>query len=123
MRTSSAWRLAACADSGYTRAAGHFASRALMTSFSFADRKRFALSASRYWYGLRPRVNTPRSSRRPAPAAVLNTRSPDTGSFLERITTSTRCALGVLKASSFFTSGKATPSRAGTLRRANCSAM
>src|ERR1044071_9230621 len=94
MRTSSAWRLAARADSGDTRAAGHFASSALMTSASFADRKRLAFSASRYLYGLRPRVNTPRSRANPAPPADLKTLRPETGSFFERITTSTRCAFG-----------------------------
>ena len=50
-------------------------------------------------------------------------RMPDTGSLRDRITTSTRCAVVSLKASSFLISEKAMPGRAGRSSRSSCSFM
>ena len=73
--------------------------------------------------GLRPRVKTPLSIAKPACFAERNTRSPETGSFFDKTTTSTRCCVGLLNPNSFFTSGNATPWRAGMSRRSYWSLM
>gem|GEM_PF-4888551 len=68
-------------------------------------------------------MNTPRSMRMPAAWAEANTRMPLAGSLRESMTTSTRGAPGVLKASSFLTSAKAMPGRAGCCTSSSCRRM
>jgi len=70
-----------------------------------------------------PRVKTARSMASALPCTDFSTRSPDTGSLRDRITTSTRFTPSALNPSSFFTRRNAIPGLARCSRRASCSWM